>query len=92
MLFIQAVTFVDLPVMAAGESTTDGVLPVLDLEALIGDAEPDAGALRDAVAEALEEGQTFAEFQKQMASIRPKHHHHGSKSTTSSVSAGGRTK
>ena len=33
-----------LPVMAVDGSATDGVLPVIDLEALIGDAEPDAGA------------------------------------------------
>ena len=45
-----------LPVMAVDGSATDGVLPVIDLEALIGDAEPDAGALRAAVAEARGDG------------------------------------
>ena len=58
----------DLPVMAAGESTTDGVLPVLDLEALIGDAEPDAGALRDAVAEARGEGRVAVSVSPSRAS------------------------
>ena len=45
-----------VPVMAPGASATDGVLPVLDLEAMIGDGEPDIGALRDAVAEARGDG------------------------------------
>lgn len=38
----------DLPVMATG--TSSGTLRVLDLEALMGDAQPDAESLRDAVA------------------------------------------
>lgn len=45
-----------MPVMAAGASAADGVLPVLDLEAMIGEGEPDVGALRDAVAEARGDG------------------------------------
>ena len=45
-----------LPVMAAGGPTADGVLPVLDLEAMVGDGEPDVGALRDAIAEAKGDG------------------------------------